>query len=146
MAEAQKTIEKKAAKAMLDRKYHLFDARGKILGRLATEVAKTLSGKGKVSYAPHIDGGDFVVLINADHIDVSGNKRHDKIYHRFSGYPGGIHSISLKDQLKKDSRKVLHNAVRGMLPKNKLRDKMLTRLFIYKGAEHDKKVIHVTHE
>ncbi|MEI9966291.1 MAG: 50S ribosomal protein L13 [Candidatus Moraniibacteriota bacterium] len=133
-------------KKPIDRKYHLYDAQGKILGRLATELATVLSGKSKVDYAPHIDGGDFVILINADGIDVTGNKRHDKIYHRFSGFPGGIHSIALKDQLKKDSRRVLHQAVRGMLPKNKLRDRMLTRLFIYPGAEHQHKTIHVTHE
>ncbi|OGI21272.1 MAG: 50S ribosomal protein L13 [Candidatus Moranbacteria bacterium RIFCSPHIGHO2_01_FULL_55_24] len=138
----KKTISSKN----IDRKYHLFDAQGKVLGRLATEVATTLSGKRKVSYAPHIDGGDFVVLINADGIAVTGNKRNDKIYHRFSGYPGGITSIALKDQLKKDSRKVLRQAVYNMLPKNKLRDRMLRRLFIYQGGEHDKKTIHVTHE
>ena len=137
---------KKITSKMTDRRYHLFDAQGKILGRLATEIATTLSGKKKVTYTPHLDGGDFVILINADGIDVTGNKRNDKVYHRFSGYPGGITSVTLKDQLKKDSRKVLHQAVYNMLPKNKLRDRMLRRFFIYKGAEHKHNTIHVTHE
>ena len=131
---------------MIDRQYHLFDAQGKVLGRLATEIATILIGKDKVSYAPHIDGGDFVVIINSDGIDVTGNKRETKIYHRFSGYPGGITSIAFKDQLKKDSRKLIWQAIYGMLPKNKLRDKMLTRLLIYKKADHKHKAIHITHE
>lgn len=129
----------------IDRKYHLFDAQGKILGRLATEIATILIGKDKVSYAPHIDGGDFVVVVNTDGIDVTGNKRNDKLYHRFSGYPGGIASIAFKDQLKKDSRKLIWQAVYGMLPKNSLRDRMLTRLLLYRGAEQ-KQTIHVNHE
>ena len=133
-------------KHMIDRKYHLFDAKGKVLGRLATEISTILMGKNKVSYAPHIDGGDFVVLINTDKIEVTGNKGDDKIYHRFSGYPGGIHSIAFKDQLKKDSRKIIYQALYGMLPKNKLRDRMLTRLHLYKDSEHNEKIIHVTHE
>ena len=132
-------------KTMIDRKYHLFDAKGKVLGRLATEISTILMGKNKVSYAPHIDGGDFVVLINTDKIEVTGNKGDDKIYHRFSGYPGGIHSIAFKDQLKKDSRKIIYQALYGMLPKNKLRDRMLTRLHLYKDSEHNEKIIHVTH-
>ena len=133
-------------KNMIDRKYHLFDAKGKVLGRLATEIATLLMGKNKVSYAPHIDGGDFVVVINTDLIEVTGNKAEDKMYYRFSGYPGGISSINFKDQLKKDSRKVVHTALYGMLPKNKLRDRMLTRLHLYKEGEHTEKIIHVTHE
>lgn len=133
-------------KTMIDRKYHLFDAQGKVLGRLATEIARVLIGKDKVSYTPHIDGGDCVVVINTDGIDVTGNKREGKIYHRFSGYPGGITSIAFKDQLKKDSRKLIWQAVYGMLPKNKLRDRMLTRLHLYTKGEHQQKVIHVTHE
>lgn len=128
----------------MKRTYHLFDAQGKVLGRLATEIALTLSGRRKVDYTPHVDGGDFVVVINADKIQVTGNKLTDKIYHRFSGYPGGIASIALKDLLKKDSRKVIQNAVYGMLPKNKLRDRMMKRLFVYSGSEH-KHQVEVTH-
>ncbi len=131
---------------MIDRKYHLFDAKGKVLGRLATEVATILMGKNKVSYAPHVDGGDFVTIINTDLIEVTGNKATDKMYHRFSGYPGGISSISFEDQLQKDSRKLIYQALYGMLPKNKLRDRMLTRLHLNKGNEHTEKIIHVTHE
>lgn len=131
---------------MIDRQYHLFDAEGKVLGRLATTLARLLIGKHKVNYAPHIDAGDFVVVINADGIVVTGNKPEKKIYHRFSGYPGGITSITLENQLKKDSRKVIWQAVYNMLPKNALRKKMLTRLLIYKKAEHKHKTIHVTHK
>lgn len=118
------------------RKYHIFDAQGKVLGRLATDLAQTISGKKKADWVPHIDGGDFVVVINTDGILVTGNKREGKMYHHFSGYPGGIRSIAFKDQVKKDSRKIVEAAVYGMLPKNSLRDKMLTRLLLYKGAEH----------
>ena len=119
----------------MNRQKHLFDAEGKILGRLATEIAKVLSGRNKIDYTPNIDGGDFVVVINADKIRVTGKKMDDKIYHRFSGYPGGISSIALKDLLKKDSRKVIQGAVYGMLPKNNLRDKMMLRLKACKDAE-----------
>jgi large subunit ribosomal protein L13 len=133
-------------KAMLDRKYHHFNAQGKTLGRLATEISLVLMGKKRVDYAPHLDQGDFVVVINTDGLVVSGNKADDKIYHRFSGYPGGIHSISFRDQMKKDSRRVLHQAVYNMLPKNKLRTKMMTRLFLYQGADHKHNTIHITHE
>jgi large subunit ribosomal protein L13 len=132
-------------KQQVNREYHLFDAQGKVLGRLATEIAGIISGKTKVSYTPHIDGGDFVVVINTDGLQVTGNKREDKMYHHFSGYPGGISSIAFKDQMKKDSRKILYQAVYGMLPKNKLRDKMLVRLRLYKKTEHDEKTIHVNH-
>lgn len=136
------TVKKEA----LDRKYHLFDAQGKTLGRLSTEIALTLMGKRRPDYAPHLDQGDFVVVINANGVQVSGNKADDKIYHRFSGYPGGINSISFRDQLKKDSRRILHQAVYNMLPKNKLRTRMMTRFFIYKTEEHPHNAIHITHE
>ncbi|MBI2439163.1 MAG: 50S ribosomal protein L13 [Candidatus Moranbacteria bacterium] len=135
-----------AKKIMVDRKYHLFNAQGKVLGRLATEIATILMGKNKVTYTPHIDGGDFVVVINVDGIDITGNKREGKVYHRFSGYPGGITSVTFKEQVKRDSRKVLYQAVYNMLPKNKLRDRMLKRLLLNKKTEHGAKVIHVTHE
>lgn len=114
------------------------------MGRLATEIAVILRGKNKSDFTPHIDGGDCVVVINTDKIIVTGNKMLGKIYHRFSGYPGGITSIALKDQIKKDSRKIIQSAVYGMLPKNKLRDKMMRRFFIYKDNKHDHK-IDITH-
>jgi len=133
-------------KQKIDRRYHLFDAQGKILGRLATEIARILIGKHKVSYAPHIDGGDFVVIVNADGVAVTGDKLKKKIYHHFSGYPSGIRSITLGDQMKADSRKVLWQAIYNMIPKNSLRGKMLKRLFIYKDVDYKQKVIHITHE
>lgn len=129
----------------MERKYHLFDAQDKVLGRLATEIAKILSGRNKVDYTPHIDGGDHVIIINSDKIRVTGKKMTDKIYHRFSGYPGGISSIALKDLLKKDSTKVIKNAVYGMLPKNKLRDKMMLRLHVYTNDQHAHKNVEITH-
>jgi len=131
-------------KQTIQRKYHLFDAEGKTLGRLATQIATVLRGKNKIDFTPHIDAGDFAVVINADRVTVTGNKMEGKIYHHFSGYPGGISSINLRDQIKKDSRKVIEAAVTGMLCKNKLRDKMLTRLLIYKNTEHKHK-IDITH-
>ncbi len=118
------------------RKHFLIDAQGQVLGRLATRVARAVSGKGKTDFAPHIDGGDFVVVVNTDGMVVTGKKLEDKVYHRFSGYPGGITSTRLKDQMKKDSRKVLEMAVYGMLPKNKLRDRMMTRLLLHRNSEH----------
>ncbi|EKE15737.1 MAG: hypothetical protein ACD_11C00108G0031 [uncultured bacterium] len=128
----------------MERKIHLFDAKNKVLGRLATEVARTLSGKNKVDFVPHIDSGDIVVVINADKVAVTGNKLEGKIYHRFSGYPGGITAVSLKDLLKNDPTKVIKNALYGMLPKNKLRDVMMKRLHVVVGSEHQYK-IDVTH-
>lgn len=134
----------KLMKKPIDRKYHLFDAEGKTLGRLATEIAKVLRGKNKVDFTPHIDAGDLAVVINSDKIKVTGNKLDGKIYYHFSGYPGGITAIKLKDQLAKDSRKVIKDALWGMLPKNKLRDRMMTRLLIYKDGKHTHK-IEITH-
>ncbi len=126
------------------RKYHLFDANGKILGRLSTEVALILRGKNKVDFTPNVDGGDFVVVINSDKIAVTGKKMDDKIYHRFSGYPGGITSVKLKEQMVKDSRKVITHSIYNMLAKNKLRIPMMTRLKVYKDEKHTHK-IDVTH-
>jgi len=123
----------------MNRKYHLFNAQGKILGRLAVEIAKVLSGRNKVDFTPNIDGGDFAVITNSDGIKVTGNKSKGKIYYRFSGYPGGITEIAFKDQLKKDSRKIIKSAVYGMLPKNKLRRCMLKRLRIYKKDDAPRK-------
>jgi len=136
----QKTIQKQVT-----RKYHLFDANGKILGRLATEIAQVLSGKGRVDYAPHRDQGDFVVVINAKKIDVTGNKEKQKKYNQFSGYPGGIKTATLEELRDKDPGKIIESAVAGMLPKNKLQAKRMKRLFMYAGKDHDQKVIHVTH-
>lgn len=130
----------------ISRKYHLFDAKGMVLGRLSTEIARILSGKNNVDFTPHIDAGDFVVVINTDKIEVTGNKEKDKVYHSFSGYPGGIHSITLGKLREKDSRKIIQNAVYGMLPKNKLRSPRMARLLLYTGGEHPHKTIHITHD
>ncbi len=141
----KKTMTTIKEKKGIVRATHLFDAQGQVLGRLATTIAKVLSGKGKTSYAPHIDGGDIVIVTNTDGIEVTGNKRDDKMYHRFSGYPGGITSISFKNQRDKDSTKLIWQAVYGMLPKNSLRAKMLTRLRLFKDAEYDNRKIDVNH-
>lgn len=138
-------MKQQATTTSTKRTVHLFDAQGKVLGRLATEIATVLSGKNKVTFAPHIDGGDAIVVINTDGIEVTGNKAHSKIYNRFSGYPGGITAISFKDQRKKDSRKLIWQAVYGMLPKNSLRAKMLTRLKLFRDSDFGKRVIDVTH-
>lgn len=127
-------------KTIIQRKYHLFDAEGESIGRVATEVVKVLRGKNKVSFAPHIDGGDFAVVINVSKVNVTGNKKEGKFYYRFSGYPGGIKKISLKDQLEKDPLVVIRKAVYGMLPKNKLRDQMIKRLLIFADDNHEKTI------
>lgn len=124
----------------MERKYYLIDAKKSNLGRLATSVAKVLSGKGKVDFTPHIDGGDFVIVINSDQLQVTGSKMKNKIYHTFSGYPGGITSVQLQKQIEKDSRKIIKGAVNGMLPKNKLRNARLKRMLIYKDENHKHKI------
>ncbi len=107
---------------------------------MATQIAKILSGRTKRDFTPNIDAGDNVVVVNCDKIYVTGKKAENKIYHRFSGYPGGIASISMEDQIKKDSRKIIHAAVYGMLPKNKLRKPMIKRLFTFKDETHNLKI------
>jgi len=124
----------------INRKYNLFDAEKETLGRLATKIATVLRGKNKADFTPNIDGGDFAVVINSDKLQVTGNKMEGKIYHYFSGYPGGIRSVKLKDQMEKDSTKVIQSAVYGMLPKNKLRNPMMKRLLIYKDEKHPHKI------
>jgi large subunit ribosomal protein L13 len=137
-------IEKIIMAKLIDRKYHQFDAEGKTLGRLSVEIVRILRGKNKVDFTPHIDAGDIVIVINSDKIGSTGNKMEGKIYHRYSGYPGGITSTKLKDQITKDSRKVIQGAVYGMLPKNKLRDRMMNRLKVYRDSKHEHK-IEITH-
>jgi large subunit ribosomal protein L13 len=117
--------------------YVIFDAQGKILGRLAVEIAAVLSGKKKVDYTPNVGGSDWAIVINADKVRLSGAKAKKKIYWKHSGYPGGIKSISFADLVKKDSRKVIELAVKGMLPKNKLSARALKRLRVYKDEKHD---------
>lgn len=118
------------------RKWYVLDASELPLGRLATEAAQLLTGKKKPMFTPHIDTGDYVIVINSDSLVTTGQKTTQKTYHRHSGYIGNLKTITLKDQITKDSTKVIHKAVRGMIPVNKLRDGRLERLKIYKGAEH----------
>ncbi|HID93149.1 MAG TPA: 50S ribosomal protein L13 [bacterium (Candidatus Stahlbacteria)] len=120
----------------MERKWYLIDAEGKVLGRLASRIARILIGKDKPSYLPHIDGGDFVVCVNAEKVVVTGNKEKEKIYYRHSGYPGGIKGIPLERMRKEHPDRVIYYAVKGMLPKNKLAKRMLKRLKIYAGPEH----------
>ena len=119
-----------------ERNWLLVDADGQTLGRLATQIADALRGKRKPTYTPHIDTGDFVVVINAEKIAVSGNKRADKLYHRHSGYPGGLKTRTLNDMLERRPEEVIRLAVKGMLPRTKLGRAQLTKLKIYAGPEH----------
>ena len=118
------------------REWYLVDAEGQTLGRLATRIADTLRGKGKPHYTPHVDTGDFVIVVNAEKITVTGNKLDQKQYFRHSGYPGGLRSRTLREQLERRPTEVLRVAVKGMLPKNRLAAKQLTKLKIYAGPEH----------
>ena len=118
------------------RKWRIIDAEGKILGRLATEVANALRGKDKACFTPNQDCGDFVVIINAEKIKVTGKKETDKIYHRHSKYYDGHKQESLGDLLKRRPTEVIRKAVKGMLPHNRLSDKLITKLKIYAGSEH----------
>jgi large subunit ribosomal protein L13 len=118
------------------REWYLVDADGQTLGRLATLIADTLRGKRKPQYTPHVDTGDFVVVVNAEKIMVTGNKLDQKKYYRHSGYPGGLKERSLREQLERRPTEVLRTAVKGMLPKNRLARQQLTKLKIYAGPEH----------
>mgnify|MGYP006158062949 CR=1 FL=1 len=122
--------------ADLNRQWHVIDAEDIVLGRLAVEVATLLRGKHKPTFAPHVDGGDFVVVVNAGKVALTGNKRSDKMAYRHSGYPGGLKSIAYGDLLEKDARKAIEKSVRGMLPKNRLGDQLITKLKVYSGPEH----------
>ena len=120
----------------IEQKWYLMDCSGKRLGRLSVEVANILRGKNKPEYTPNSDVGDFVVLINAKKIEVSGNKKEDKIYYRHTGFPGGIKKISFKDQLEKDPEKLIRDAVKGMLPKNRLNKQIIKKLKVYIDEVH----------
>lgn len=120
----------------IERRWHVLDADGAVLGRLASEAARLLMGKHKVTWVPHLDGGDHVIVVNAARLDVSARKATAKRYHRHSGYPGGLRTRTLGDLLARDPERVVRLAVRGMLPKNRLGRRMLRRLRVYPGAEH----------
>jgi large subunit ribosomal protein L13 len=125
-----------ATPATRQRNWLLFDAEGVVLGRLATEVADALRGKRKPEYTPHVDTGDFVVVVNAAKVRVTGNKLADKRYYRHSGYPGGLRSRTLAEMLERRPEEVIRKAVKGMLPRNRLGRQQLRKLKIYAGPEH----------
>ncbi len=129
-----KTISAKADD--VKRNWFLVDADGKTLGRLATEIARRLRGKHKAIYTPHVDTGDYIVVINAEKVRVSGNKAKDKMYYRHSGYMGGLKATSFNDMIERTPEKVIEIAVKGMLPRNPLGREMYRKLKVYAGPQH----------
>lgn len=129
-----KTIS--ANKATVDHKWYVVDAEGEVVGRLATRIASVLRGKNKPDFTPHVDTGDYVIVLNADKIRFTGSKLDDKEYQRFSGYPGGLKRRTAKEMLVKKPEMILEHAVKGMLPKNKLGRAQVKKLFLYTGATH----------
>ena len=125
-----------AKKEEVDRQWYLVNAEGRVLGRLATQLADLLRGKRKPTFTPHVDTGDFVVVVNAGKVLLTGKKLKDKIYHRHTGHPGGIREISAEKLLAKKPEEVIRVAVKGMLPKNSLGRKMLGKLKVYAGSSH----------
>jgi large subunit ribosomal protein L13 len=134
MSTATKTYQASAQDR--ERDWYVVDARGKTLGRLATQIADVLRGKRKPTYTPHVDVGDFVIVINAAEVAVTGDKREQKRYFRHSGYPGGIRSRTLGEMLERRPEEVIRRAVKGMLPRNRLARRQITKLKVYAGAEH----------
>jgi large subunit ribosomal protein L13 len=122
--------------ADIQREWHVIDADDVVLGRLATQVANLLRGKHKPTFAPHVDTGDFVIVVNASKVALTGNKRVSKLAYRHSGYPGGLSATAFGDLLEKDPRRAVEKAVWGMLPKNRLGRQMLRKLKVYAGPEH----------
>lgn len=120
----------------VERQWYVVDAEGQTLGRLASQIATVLRGKHKPTYNPSVDCGDYVVVINADKVAVTGRRMDQKKYYRHSGYMGGLTEVTLREQLEKHPTRVLHSAVRGMLPKNRLGRKMIKKLKLYAGPEH----------
>lgn len=120
----------------VNRKWYLVDAKGQTLGRLSTVISSLLRGKGKVTYTPHVDGGDYVVVINAKDVAVTGKKRQKKIYRHHTGYVGNMKEISFEDLLLKDPTEIIRHSVNGMLPKNRTRNDVMKRLRIFEGEEH----------
>ncbi len=120
----------------VERKWHVVDAEGQTLGRLAAEIAKVLRGKYKPQYTPHVDTGDFVVVVNADRVEVTGRKAEQKVYRRHTGYPGGLRETSYEVMMERKPTEVLRKAVWGMMPKSRLARQQFKKLKIYAGAEH----------
>jgi len=125
-----------AKKHEIDRKWHVIDAEGQIVGRMCTKIASVLRGKHTAKYTPHVDTGDYVIVINAEKVRFTGNKMDDKVYLRYSGYPGGQKKRTAVEAMEKKPFFIVENAVRGMLPKNKLGRSMFKKLFVYAGNEH----------
>jgi len=131
------TFKTKVTKAKeIKREWHLINAQDQILGRMAVQVAALLMGKNKTSFVPYLDGGDYVVVINAAKVKVTGRKAENKLYYRHSGYPGGFKKVTLAQQMAKDPTQIIRHAIEGMLPKNKLRDQRLARLKIFSENKH----------
>jgi len=122
--------------ALKQRQWYLVDAQGKVLGRLASEVARILRGKHKPTFTPHLDGGDFVIVVNAGGVRLTGKKLEKKVYYRHTGYPGGIRETTAEKLLDRRPEELVRLAVKGMLPKNRLGRKLLTKLKVYAGPEH----------
>jgi large subunit ribosomal protein L13 len=120
----------------VENSWYVLDARGKVLGRAASQVATILRGKHKRTYTPHVDDGDFVIVVNAAEVELTGRKRENKVYHRHSGYPGGIREVTAGQLLEKRPERLFESVVRGMLPKNPLGRKMLRKLKVYSGPDH----------
>jgi large subunit ribosomal protein L13 len=136
MAEGDGMKTYQAKKEDLDHKWYLVNAEGKVLGRLSAELAKILKGKNKPTYTPHLDTGDFVIVVNARKVTLTGKKMKDKVYYHHTGYPGGIKETNAEKLLAKKPTEMIRMAVRGMLPKNSLGRQMLRKLKIYAGPEH----------
>lgn len=131
----QKTYTQKTSE--IKREWHIVDAKDKVLGRLCTDIATKLIGKGKKEYTPHIDAGDYVVVINAAEVAVTGNKEEDKKYYRHSGYPGGFKQSNLTKVRSQFPERIIENAVKNMLPKNRLQNPRMARLKVYAGPDHN---------
>ncbi len=129
-----KTFQQK--KETVKRQWHVIDVKGKVLGKVATEIATLLVGKHKPTYTPHVDCGDYVIITNASEVEVTGNKRQDKIYYRHSHHPGGFRQETFEKLIARDPKQVIEKAVYGMVPKNKLRAPRMKRLKVFVGAEH----------
>ncbi|ERF49488.1 50S ribosomal protein L13 [Staphylococcus arlettae] len=125
-----------ANEANIERKWYVIDAEGQTLGRLSSEVATILRGKNKATYTPHVDTGDYVIIINAGKIQFTGNKAQDKVYYRHSNHPGGIKSVTAGELREKNPERLLETSIKGMLPSTRLGEKQGKKLFVYGGAEH----------
>ena len=125
-----------AKPAEVSRQWYLIDAADKTLGRLSSEIALRLRGKHKPIFTPHVDTGDYIIVVNAEKVRVTGNKMNDKMYYRHTGFIGNLKSTNLKDLLNEHPERAIETAVKGMLPKNKLASQMLTKLKVYRGSEH----------